>query len=199
MEDKLCKLCLENAVYIEAAQRPNIYQRKTIASHYPYHFLTLPRYHKSCKVPEIPVFVGRSSTCISMLLPYFRPKGQTKYKMEKMALYGKPAGSGIAVSLNNTEYKGTGLKQEPGSVALVSGLMPNEKYVFASAAYSKGDYCPNGIGQTSPDIVALLPLPISILYSYLADISFKLGNFHIARVFIYIYIYIYICVYITLI
>jgi len=27
-----------------------------------------------------------------------------------MSLFGKPAGSGVAVSLNNTDYEGTGVK-----------------------------------------------------------------------------------------
>ena len=39
-----------------------------------------------------------------------------------MALYGKPSGSGVAVSLNNTEYEGTGEKMAPGSVIKVTGL-----------------------------------------------------------------------------
>ena len=33
-----------------------------------------------------------------------------------MALFGKPSGSGVAVSLNNTDYEGTGERVEVGSV-----------------------------------------------------------------------------------
>ena len=53
-----------------------------------------------------------------------------------MALYGKPSGSGVGVSLNNTEYEGTGEKKASGSIVKVTGLIPNEKYVFAAGGYT---------------------------------------------------------------
>ena len=53
-----------------------------------------------------------------------------------MALFGKPAGSGVAVSLNNTEYEGTGDRRTAGDVVTISGLIPNEKYVFAAGGYT---------------------------------------------------------------
>jgi len=77
-----------------------------------------------------------------------------------MALYGKPSGSGVGVSLNNTEYEGTGEKVEMGSIVSVNGLVPNEKYVFAAGGYTADGICVNGIGETSNEVVALLPLSL---------------------------------------
>lgn len=46
-------------------------------------------------------------------MPYFRPITDNKQmrNIDKMALFGKPSGSGVAVSLNNIEYSGTGEKR----------------------------------------------------------------------------------------
>ena len=65
-----------------------------------------------------------------------------------MALFGKPAGSGVAVSLNNTDYEGTGVKVIPGHVITVTGLLPNKAYVFAAGGYTNDGICVNGIGET---------------------------------------------------
>ena len=97
-----------------------------------------------------------------MKLPFFRPV--TEYKswrnIDKMSLFGKPSGSGVGVSLNNTEYDGTGEKKSPGGIVRVTGLIPNEKYVFAAGGYTNDGICVNGIGETSSEIITLLPLSI---------------------------------------
>ena len=94
-----------------------------------------------------------------------------------MALYGKPSGSGVAVSLNNTDYDGTGEKRAPGAVLNVTGLIPNERYVFAAGGYTPEGVCVNGIGEVSNEILTLLPLSLHQLYGYLAEIAFKLGHY----------------------
>ena len=118
-----------------------------------------------------------------MKLPFFKPL--TEYKQHRtisgVALYGKPSGSGVAVSLNNTDYDGTGVKKSPGGVINVNGLIPNEKYVFAAGAYNPEGVCVNGIGETSNEFLTLLPLSLHQLYGYLAEIGFKLGHYHIAK------------------
>lgn len=82
--------------------------------------------------------IARTSTSIMMKLPFYRPI--TEYKswrnIGSMALFGKPSGSGVAVSLNNTEYEGTGEKRIPGAVVNITGLIPNERYVFAAGGYT---------------------------------------------------------------
>ncbi len=120
---------------------------------------------------------------MTVKLPFYKPI--TEYKswrnIQTMALYGKPSGSGVGVSLNNTEYEGTGDKIEMGSIVNVRGLIPNEKYVFAAAGYTADGICVNGIGETSNEIVALLPLSLHQLYGYLAEIAYKLGHYQIAK------------------
>lgn len=118
-----------------------------------------------------------------MKLPFYKPI--TEYKswrnIASMALYGKPSGSGVGVSLNNTEYDGTGEKRPPGDLVRVTGLVPNEKYVFAAGGYTADGLCVNGIGETSTEVVALHPLSLHQLYGYLAEIAYKLGHYVIAK------------------
>jgi hypothetical protein len=120
------------------------------------------QYIKKTNVPSKPVMICRTSTSIMMKLPFYRPV--TEYKswknISEMALFGKPSGSGVAVSLNNTEYDGTGEKKPAGDLINVTGLIPNERYVFAAGGYTADGICVNGIGETSNDIITLLPLSL---------------------------------------
>jgi hypothetical protein len=106
--------------------------------------------------------IGRTSTTITMKLPFYKPI--TEYKawrnITEIALYGKPSGSGVAVSLNNTDYEGTGTKQQPGKIVLVKGLIPNERYVFAAGGYNPEGVCVNGIGETCKEILTVMPLSL---------------------------------------
>ncbi len=98
-----------------------------------------------------------------------------------MALFGKPAGAGVAVSLNNTEYEGLGVHVQPGSVVTITGLIPNESYVFAAAGYAADGACINGIGETSSSIVTLLPLSLTQLLGVLLQTAIELRHFVIAK------------------
>ena len=131
----------------------------------------------------MPVFLGRTSTSITMKLPLYKPI--TEYKawrnIQSGALYGKPSGSGVNVSLNNTDYAGTGVKLAPGHIVHVTGLIPNERYVFASGGYTPDGICVNGIGETCKEILSVLPLSLHQICGYLAEIAFKLGKYEIAK------------------
>lgn len=131
----------------------------------------------------MPVFLGRTSTSITMKLPFYKPI--TEYKawrnIQSVALYGKPSGSGVNVSLNNTDYAGTGVKLAPGHIVHVTGLIPNERYVFASGGYTPDGICVNGIGETCKEILSVLPLSLHQICGYLAEIAFKLGKYEIAK------------------
>jgi hypothetical protein len=63
----------------------------------------------------------------------------------------------------------------------VTGLIPNERYVFASGGYTPEGICVNGIGETCKEIMACLPLSIHQVAGYLSEIAFKLGKFEIAK------------------
>jgi hypothetical protein len=153
---------MENAVQISASKHFHSYFGKSPSFHYPYSLLAKQIYIKKTPVPAKPIMLCRTSTSITMKLPFYKPL--TEYKswrnIADMALYGKPSGSGVAVSLNNTDYEGTGQKHPPGHIVHVTGLIQNETYVFASGGYTGDGICVNGIGETCDNILTLLPLSI---------------------------------------
>lgn len=134
-EEKLKKIIIENSASVKIVDHLMNNENRGEEKHLtpPFNVMSRTRYLRKTIVPPKPVMVSRSSTTITMKLPYFRP--QTDHKdwrnIHKMALFGKESGSGVAVSLNNTEFPGTGTKVDPGSVITVSNLIPNRKYVFA--------------------------------------------------------------------
>lgn len=182
-EESLANLALDNSVYIKAARHYHEYFGRSADQVPPFNLLAKPQYIKKTPVPAKPIVLCRTSTSITLKLPFYKPL--TEYKawrnIEDVAIYGKPSGSGVAVSLNNTDYEGTGVKKAPGAVINVTGLIPNERYVFAAGGYTAEGTCVNGIGETSNEILTLLPLSIHQLCGYLAEISFKLGHYQIAK------------------
>ena len=111
MEEGLLKAMTENAIYVDANYLFNLYKRSSASDVFPQKLMGLARYVKRTSVPVRPVLIARTSTTVTMKLPFFRPK--TEFKLWKevatMALFGKPSGAGVAVSLNNTEYEGLGV------------------------------------------------------------------------------------------
>lgn len=182
-EDQMTELALENAVNISASRNFHSYYERSPDQVHPYNLLAKPLYIKKTPVPATPVMIARTSTTITMKLPFYKPI--TEYKawrnIETAALYGKPSGSGVAVSLNNTDYEGTGKKCPPGHIVHVKGLIPNEKYVFAAGCYTPDGICVNGIGETCKEILTVLPLSLHQIQGYLAEIAFKLGHYQISK------------------
>lgn len=127
--------------------------------------------------------IARTSTSITLKLPFFKPI--TEYKswrnITHVAVYGKLQASGVNVSLNNTDYDGTGTKLSPGSIVHVTGLIPNEHYVFAAGGYNHEAVCVNGIGETCKEILTIQPLSLHQISGYLAEIAYKLGHYQIAK------------------
>ncbi|RHY82569.1 hypothetical protein DYB31_002308 [Aphanomyces astaci] len=121
--------------------------------------------------PLAPLLVSRASTFVTIeILPHNPPRGvQVAY----YCAYAKGTGAGTDVSLNNMEYPGTGSLIQPNprrTLATISGLLPNESYVFAVAAYDKNDQVIEGIGATSCPIITLNPLVLSMCYGILATV-----------------------------
>ena len=117
-------------------------------------------------------------------------------------LYGKPTGAGTAVALTNQRLAGTGVPltvslptplatnedthahsvDVDALVATASGLIPNESYVFAVAAYdAKHALIGNGIGETCAPLLAALPLPTEVLWAHLAVASATRGYRRLAQ------------------
>lgn len=128
-------------------------------------------------VPQPPVVIARSSSAMTVHIPPFVPS-QPSLRKRKVAYYmvfAKPSGAGTAVSLNNNELPGTSEPVfAPHLQVTISGLIPNESYVFAVAAFDHNDEVIQGIGLTSEPVVALHPLSVSLCYGYLAQACYEL-------------------------
>eukprot|EP00898_Chlorokybus_atmophyticus_P003899 jgi/Chlat1/450/Chrsp103S00973 len=113
----------------------------------------------------VPRVVTRSDTCIAVVLD----KGANTHA-KSYAVYAKPTGSGVSVTAKNTSYKGTGGSGVPlGTVITISGLNPDEGYMLASGTYSsESDGAKPTIGESTPEIVALLPFPLTYLRARVA-------------------------------
>jgi hypothetical protein len=111
-EEALCAGLVENSIYVSAARHFHSYFNKSPNQVHPFSLMADNAYIKRTNSPQIPVLLARTSTSITMKLPFFKPI--TEYKawrnIETMALFGKPSGSGTAVSLNNNDYPGTGVR-----------------------------------------------------------------------------------------
>ena len=178
MEEKLSNLIVSNSVYVSAARSINTYKNTTISDTYPYFYLKThtPR----TKTPSKPILITRASTSLSFMLPYFRPLPKAPIPQDT-ALFGKVSVSGVGVSTSNTECENTGVRQPFGTVVNVPSLIPNEKYVFATAAYAEDGSSAYGIGETSEEFITLLPISLGQVFSYLGDIAYKLQVYNIAK------------------
>lgn len=62
-------------------------------------------------------------------------------------------------------------------VLKVEGLVPNQKYVFAVAAYnSQGKLLGNNIGETTFPLLASLPVPLLSTWAHLAQVLYASPN-----------------------
>ena len=57
----------------------------------------------------------------------------------------------------------------------------NEKYIFALAGYTEsGLLIGGGVGKSTPPIVAATPLPLILIWCYLAEIGFRKNQSDVA-------------------
>ncbi|ETW06662.1 hypothetical protein H310_02847 [Aphanomyces invadans] len=130
--------------------------------------------------PRAPLLVSRGSTFVTIEIVPYNPRG---VHIAYYCVFGKGTGAGTDVSLNNMEFPGTGTIRVPTSrptLATVSGLLPNESYVFAVAAYDAHDQVVEGIGATSAPILTLNPLVLTMCYGILAKEAANLNHIAIA-------------------
>ncbi|XP_024122060.1 cilia- and flagella-associated protein 54 isoform X2 [Oryzias melastigma] len=101
-------------------------------------------------------------------------------------LFGRVAeGINKTVRLNDCILPGTGLMVLVGSggcVMRVEGLQPNQKYVFAVAAYdSEGRLLGNSIGQTTVPLLASVPVQLLATWAHLAQAAFQTNQYAAAK------------------
>ncbi|XP_010560285.1 PREDICTED: uncharacterized protein CFAP54 [Haliaeetus leucocephalus] len=93
-------------------------------------------------------------------------------------------GSNMKVRLNNNKLPNAGeeIPADGKSLLEIQGLDPNEKYIFAVAAYSSdGKLIGDGIGETTKPILAYLPLSATTVRAYLTQAAYQTGNYTLAR------------------
>uniref|UniRef100_A0A7S0DWM5 Fibronectin type-III domain-containing protein n=2 Tax=Hanusia phi TaxID=3032 RepID=A0A7S0DWM5_9CRYP len=127
------------------------------------------------RVPPPPRLLMRSATQMILTADaWMQTKGDER-TVFSYALYCKEEGSGVAVSLNNVECHGSGIPRGAGESFRVTGLQPNETYVFAVAALDEGGRAIEGIGETSLPVAAVLPLPLLQIWSHIALSAWEMG------------------------
>jgi len=98
-----------------------------------------------------------------------------------MSMYGKVSQNGVDVSLTSTDLQNTGTRVKNGAIVTITNLRVNEKYCFAAAGYNPQEKVINGIGKTGEDIATVNPLPLNLLYSYLAQNAYQMGDFNLSE------------------
>ncbi|GMH70729.1 hypothetical protein TrLO_g545 [Triparma laevis f. longispina] len=141
------------------------------------------------RAPPAPVMVSRSTNSITMTIKPFKLHGPHNSKLNPIhhiKLFGKPSGAGTDVSLNNTDFPGTGvaIPFDPQTYSsppiTVTGLPTNDSYVFAVAAFDESGEIIGRLGQMCTPIEALNPLPLPLIWSYLGKRALALGCDRIA-------------------
>ena len=93
-------------------------------------------------VPPPPRLVMRGATEMVLMADAWRPPkpapgAKPQEEAVGLALFCKEEGAGVAVSLNNVLFRGSGVPRPVGEKIVVTGLQPNESYVFALAAFDR--------------------------------------------------------------
>ncbi|XP_048409672.2 cilia- and flagella-associated protein 54-like [Stegostoma tigrinum] len=132
-------------------------------------------------VVPAPILLSRTHNSVIFKPAHF-PSSKEVYWYR---IFGRTAtGSILKVRLKDSYLQGTGQEVPAFAECLleVTGLEPNEKYIFAVAAYSKdGTIIGNGIGKTTKPILAYYSLPILTAWTYLCQVAYQLGHYPVSK------------------
>ncbi|KAL7389232.1 hypothetical protein ABVT39_000211 [Epinephelus coioides] len=132
--------------------------------------------------PPPPILLSRTDHFFTFAPAPYNFKGQVCWYQ----LCGRAVG-GInqKVRLADCSLPGTGnmVPAVSGECVLkVEGLEPNQKYVFAVAAYnSEGKLLGNTIGGSTAPLLASLPVPLLSTWTHLAQVAFQTEQYAIAK------------------
>ncbi|XP_018547690.1 cilia- and flagella-associated protein 54 isoform X2 [Lates calcarifer] len=132
--------------------------------------------------PPPPILLSRTDHSLTFAPAPYNLEGQVCWYQ----LCGRTAeGINRKVRLGDCSLPGTGnlVPAVSGECVLsVEGLVPNQKYVFAVAAYnSQGKLLGNTIGRTTFPLLASMPLPLLSTWAHLAQVAFQTGQYTLAK------------------
>ncbi|XP_068951170.1 cilia- and flagella-associated protein 54 [Petaurus breviceps papuanus] len=133
------------------------------------------------KVPFPPILISRTHCSVT-----FKPAPLvSRRKVAWYTILGCPMGTTIGkVRLNNHCLPNTGepVPASDKTILEVVGLEPNEKYIFAVAAYSSdGELIGEAIGETSKPILVYMPLSTVTTRLYLTEVAYQVGKYSLAK------------------
>ncbi|GMH35475.1 hypothetical protein BSKO_03343 [Bryopsis sp. KO-2023] len=131
--------------------------------------------------PLAPAIVSRTSTSVSLKFTPVKWRGGTP--PSTFAVYAKSFGAGVSISMNSTamEYPGTGHRVSLDSVVTIENLVPNDVYIFALAGFDAQGDVVGKLGDPSPQVHTLLPLPLYLCWSTLAILASTMGVTDVQR------------------
>ncbi|XP_059208284.1 cilia- and flagella-associated protein 54-like isoform X3 [Centropristis striata] len=132
--------------------------------------------------PPPPILLSRTDNSFTFTPAPFNLEEQVCWYQ----LCGRAAeGINLKVRLGDCSLPGTGnmVPAVSGECVLrVEGLEPNQKYVFAVAAYSsQGKLLGNNIGGSTFPLLASLPLPLLSTWANLAQVAFQTEQYAVAK------------------
>ncbi|XP_033102653.1 cilia- and flagella-associated protein 54-like isoform X3 [Anneissia japonica] len=145
-----------------------------------YKLNTSPKNTGNNTIPPPPVLLCRTDNSMVFKPGVFNPKEKVGW----YSLFGcSAAGSNVKVRLNDYNLPGTGQQVPAYDCHLhVSGLVANEKYVFAVAAYTAdGKLIGESIGQTSKPIMASHTMPILMSWAFLSQVAYQVSCYGISQ------------------
>ncbi|XP_075789877.1 cilia- and flagella-associated protein 54 isoform X3 [Pelodiscus sinensis] len=136
---------------------------------------------KKNRIPPPPLLLSRSHCSMT-----FKPAPFTSdVQVSWYTILGcVAAGSNLKVRLNNHHLPNAGeeIPADGKSLLEIKGLEPNEKYMFAVAAYSSdGKLIGDAIGETTKPILAYPPLSATTARTYLTQIAYQTGYYTLAK------------------
>ncbi|XP_058841492.1 cilia- and flagella-associated protein 54-like isoform X3 [Acipenser ruthenus] len=128
-----------------------------------------------------PILLARSHrTMIFKPAPF-----NSEEKVSWYRIFGRSVtGSSLKVRLNDCRLRGTGEEVPAVGECLlkVEGLQPNEKYIFAVAAYrADGSMVGDAIGESTKPILACPPLPLLTAWAQLAQAAYQAGQYPVSK------------------
>ncbi|XP_060941291.1 cilia- and flagella-associated protein 54-like [Limanda limanda] len=132
--------------------------------------------------PPPPILLSRTDHALTFAPAPYNLEGQVCwYQLCGLAVEG----INKKVRLRDCFLQGTGILVPARSsecVLRVEGLVPNQKYIFAVAAYnSQGTLLGNSIGRATFPLLASMPVPLLSTWAHLAQVAFQAEQYPIAK------------------